>query len=36
MDVDQVLAFWFKECSPSQWFVKDQALDELLRQRFSA
>lgn len=34
MDADQVLAFWFQECSPSQWFVKDQALDELLRQRF--
>jgi len=34
MDADQVLAFWLKECSPSQWFVKDQALDELLRQRF--
>jgi uncharacterized protein (DUF924 family) len=27
-------AFWFQECSPSQWFVKDQACDELLRQRF--
>ncbi len=34
MDADQVLAFWLKECSPSQWFVKDQALDELLRRRF--
>jgi uncharacterized protein (DUF924 family) len=34
MDSDQVLAFWFQECSPSQWFVKDQAFDELLRQRF--
>ena len=34
LDADQVLAFWFQECSPSQWFVKDQAFDQLVRERF--
>ncbi len=34
LDADQVLAFWFQECSPSQWFVKDQAFDQLVCERF--
>ena len=34
LDADQVLAFWFQECSPSQWFVKNQTFDQLLRERF--
>ena len=29
-----MLAFWFQECSPSQWFEKDQAFDQLVRERF--
>jgi uncharacterized protein (DUF924 family) len=31
---DEVLRFWFEECSPQQWFKKDDAFDALLRQRF--
>jgi uncharacterized protein (DUF924 family) len=30
----EVLAFWFAEPRPRQWFAKDPAFDELLRQRF--
>jgi len=30
----EVLEFWFKELEPSQWWVKDSALDELISQRF--
>lgn len=33
-DAAQVLAFWFQECSPSQWFSKDPAFDRLVRERF--
>jgi uncharacterized protein (DUF924 family) len=33
-DAAQVLAFWFQECTPSQWFIKDPALDHLVRERF--
>jgi uncharacterized protein (DUF924 family) len=29
-----VLRFWFEECAPEQWFKRDDALDETLRQRF--
>ena len=30
----EVLAFWFAETKPRQWFAKDPAFDALLRQRF--
>jgi uncharacterized protein (DUF924 family) len=30
----EVLAFWFTETLPRQWFAKDPAFDALLRQRF--
>jgi uncharacterized protein (DUF924 family) len=30
----EVLAFWFAEAQPQQWFGKDPAFDGLLRQRF--
>jgi uncharacterized protein (DUF924 family) len=30
----EVLAFWFAETRPRQWFAKDPAFDALLRQRF--
>lgn len=33
---NQVLTFWFEEISPQQWWVKDQELDDLIRQRFLA
>jgi len=31
---DEVLAFWFVETRPRQWFAKDAAFDELVRDRF--
>jgi len=34
--VDDVLGFWFETCKPEQWFKRDDALDETLRQRFLA
>jgi len=30
----QILDFWFKEISPSQWWVKDQQFDQLISSRF--
>ncbi|WP_218353534.1 DUF924 family protein [Alteromonas lipotrueiana] len=29
-----VLAFWFEELEPNQWFIKDDSLDTLIRARF--
>ena len=29
-----VIAFWFEECKPEQWYMKDQAFDEVIRDRF--
>jgi len=31
---DDILLFWFKELDKSQWWVKDQALDTLIKERF--
>lgn len=31
---DEVLAFWFDELQPRQWFEKDRALDTVITQRF--
>lgn len=31
---DDVLGFWFEECTPEQWFKKDDAFDAALRDRF--
>jgi uncharacterized protein (DUF924 family) len=31
-----VLRFWFEECTPEQWFKRDDAFDQTLRQRFLA
>lgn len=31
---DEVLGFWFEEIDPRFWFGKDEAFDQLLRQRF--
>ena len=32
---DDVLNFWFEELEPKQWWVKDEDLDRLIRERFS-
>ncbi|MBU2862455.1 DUF924 domain-containing protein [Reinekea forsetii] len=34
MTHDDVLAFWFEEINPKQWWVKDEAFDEDIRRRF--
>ena len=31
-----VLAFWFEELEPAQWFRKDESLDTLIRARFGS
>ncbi|MCO7150221.1 DUF924 domain-containing protein [Vagococcus lutrae] len=33
-NMQEVLDFWFKEITPSDWFKKDASLDEEIRQRF--
>jgi uncharacterized protein (DUF924 family) len=33
---EDVLAFWFSECTPQQWFEKNDAFDATLRTRFGA
>ncbi|MBB1074236.1 DUF924 domain-containing protein [Rhodoferax sp. 4810] len=35
-DPDAVLAFWFDEASPQQWWAKSDDFDRLIRQRFGA
>lgn len=32
---EDVLSFWFEELSPKEWFKKDDALDELISERFA-
>lgn len=34
MTVDRVLAFWFQELKPSDWFKKSEELDLLIRDQF--
>ena len=34
MNYQQVLDFWFIECTPQQWFGKSDEFDALLQQRF--
>ncbi|OOV88129.1 hypothetical protein BTA35_0200820 [Oceanospirillum linum] len=31
-----VIEFWFKELSPQQWWIKDNALDQMIKTRFEA
>lgn len=31
-----VIEFWFNELSPKQWWVKDDALDQTIRERFES
>lgn len=35
-DSGEVLNFWFKELSESEWFVKNEKLDRVISQRFGA
>lgn len=35
MHYQTILDFWFKEISPQKWWEKDEAFDELIRQRFT-
>ena len=32
--IKTVLQFWYEDCSPEQWFKKDEAFDALLKDRF--
>ncbi|NLC20399.1 MAG: DUF924 domain-containing protein, partial [Halomonadaceae bacterium] len=34
-DRETVIAFWFEELEPAQWFVMDTELDDEIRQRFA-
>ena len=33
---EDVLRFWLDECGPESWFLKDEALDRAIRERFGA
>lgn len=33
---EEVLAFWFEECVPQQWFKKDEDFDAAIKTRFGA
>lgn len=33
--VNEVLNFWFQELTPAEWFKKDTALDERIKEKFS-
>lgn len=33
---EEILGFWFKELQPTQWWAKDDQLDQLIQQKFSA
>ena len=32
---EEILALWFEKISPAQWWKKDEAFDQMLRERFS-
>ena len=34
VEIQDILHFWFEECSPRQWFVKDPEFDAQIRTRF--
>lgn len=36
MTQEDVLQFWFTECSPKDWFQKNQEFDAMVRERFLA
>lgn len=31
---DEILKFWFEECDPKQWFIKDPAFDQRITEHF--
>ena len=33
---DEILAFWLDACSPEQWYTRDDALDQTIRDRFKS
>ncbi|MEL7262753.1 MAG: DUF924 family protein [Pseudomonadota bacterium] len=33
---DEILAFWLDACSPEQWYTRDDALDQTIRDRFQS
>ena len=33
-NLNKVLKFWFNECKPQQWFVKDKKFDLTINKRF--
>ena len=33
---EDVLSFWFEECKPKQWYVKDPEFDKLIQDRFGS
>ena len=33
-EIKTVLKFWFEDCTPEQWFKKDDSFDALLKDRF--
>lgn len=33
-DIQSIINFWFAECEPKQWYVKDPAFDDTIRARF--
>lgn len=34
--INDILNFWFKDLEPQQWFMKDEAFDQTIRDRFEA
>ena len=34
MESRDIIKFWFEELTPQQWFMKDEALDKQIRERF--
>ncbi|NTS76774.1 DUF924 domain-containing protein [Catenovulum sp. SM1970] len=35
MDYQDVLIFWFEQCTPTDWFKKSDEFDQLIHQRFA-
>lgn len=35
MNYRHILQFWFEELSPKQWWLKDEALDQVIKSRYS-
>jgi uncharacterized protein (DUF924 family) len=34
MEWNEIIKFWFEECTPRQWFKKDNAFDATIREKF--